>query len=242
MTRNLGVILAALVFLATLLLLPHIASAQGSGNGTDQQDSVSDRVEERKAAARQRIEDKRAQVEEKTQAARQAACERREDTLEASMERVSTQAGRLLGVIDKIYDRVQGFYETGQLTVSNYDELNAAVTDAQQAAKVEIEALDELNVEIDCENPDVAGSVAAFRDSATAARQSLKDYRAALVALISSLRAEAAENKADDSSSDDATDDSSENENENENETENENESGDDNSTGDQSTDNEGSQ
>lgn len=182
---------AVLMMLA--VALPGVVNAQEETQRRGQPVEVAERVAERKEAAMTMVEEKRETAQTKSQEARTAACERRADKLTSVMSRISAQATKHVGTFDSIYERVQGFYDKGQLTVANYDELNAAVTEAQATAQVEAGALSELNVEIDCEDPDVAGTVAAFRDSTTAAKDALRTYRASIVDLISSLRASAAE-------------------------------------------------
>lgn len=191
------------ILMAFSLLLPALAYGQEetepepeTTTSHGQPAEIAERVAERKAAAKTMVAEKRETAQEKSQEARQAACERRQEKLTSAMANLSAAAGRHAAAFDSIFTRVQGFYDSGQLVVSNYDELVGAATEAQSAAQVEIGALGNLNVEIDCEDPDVAATVAAFRDSAAAARTALKTYRSALVDLISSLRAQAAEDNA----------------------------------------------
>lgn len=183
------------------IALPVIANAQADkdkGRPTE----VSERIEKRKSAAKAAVAEKRESAKEKSSEARQSACEKRQQKIEASIARISKQATRHVATFDAIYERVQGFYDKGQLTVHNYDELNAAVSNAQATATLEAAVLGEVDSGINCEDPNVAETVATYRTSASAAKESLKAYRSALVELISSLRAEAAEQKQQDSSQD----------------------------------------
>ncbi len=205
------------IVLASVALLPAISSAQGRGNGKPE--DVAARVAERKANAQTKIEEKRAEVDTKTQEQRKTVCEKKQAQAESAMNRVSAQATRLLGVMDKFYVRVQGFYDSGQLTDPDYDTLNDAVMSAQEAAVLEIAALAELDIDLDCDNPEVAVGVNAFKTSAGASKEALRSYRSALVDLISSLRAEAAEKDSADDSSDDSTETETESDTETETET-----------------------
>ena len=202
-TQSTLMILAAMV-LSVGFFIPTVASAQQEEKQRNRPADVAERIEERKSAAMTKIEEKRESTQEKSSEARKTACEKRQTKITAAMTRISTQASKHVETFDKIYERVQGFYEKGQLTVANYDELNAAVSDAQAAASLEASVLSELNVEIDCDNPDVAGTIATYRNSAKAAKESLKTYRSALVELISSLKAEVAQqnNDTEDSTTD----------------------------------------
>lgn len=199
-------------FMALIIALPSIVYAQEevvpdrSGRSAD----VTARIAERKATTLIKIKEKRAAAELKSEEARTAACERRQEKLGVAMSNFTAAAAKHASTFDSIFVRIQGFYDSGQLTVSNYTELVAAVSASQSVAQVEVGALAALNVEIDCEDPDVASAIATFRDSAAAARESLRTYRASLTDLISSLKAQAAEDKAANASeSDESTDSSS---------------------------------
>ncbi len=194
-----------------LTLSPTIVSGQEEATSEAKGNSskVKERVNERKQEAQQKIDDKRSQREEKTAEKTQAACERRLSKITSTMERLSSKADNLQGVIDSKYAKVQDFVTNKQLNDPDYDNLNAAVAEAQAASLVEIAALSELNVEIDCTDPEVTVSVSAFKDSASAAKESLRTYRQALVSLISSLRAAVADENNGDNSSDSENSDSS---------------------------------
>ena len=215
MTKNIRIqntlaILTGLV-LSVGLFLPSVVNAQQEDKQRSRPAKVTERIDERKAEAMIKVEEKRESATVKSTEARTAACEKRQTKIVSAMSRISTQASKHVETFDKIYKRVQGFYAKGQLTVANYDELNTAVTEAQANATLEASVLSELNVEIDCENPDVAGTVAAYRDNTTTAKEALKTYRSTLVELISSLKAEAANKNSNTTEDTDSnTDDSSE--------------------------------
>ncbi len=187
------------VILSLGLFLPGVVNAQQEDRQRGRPAEVTERIEERKSATKEMIAEKRETAQVKSTEARMAACEKRQAKITSAMSRISAQATKHVGTFDKIYERVQKFYDKGQLTVDNYDELNAEVAEAQAAATLEASVLSELNVEVDCENPDVAGTVATYRDSAQAAKESLKAYRSTLVDLISSLKAEAPQQNDDES-------------------------------------------
>jgi hypothetical protein len=197
--RNLAISTVA-VLLTFAVVLPGLTSAQEEIQKRGQSADVAEKVAERKEAAMAKVEEKRETAQAKSQEARTAACERRTDKLISAMSRISTQATKHVGTFDSIYERVQGFYDKGQLTIANYDELNAAVAEAQSTAQLEVGILAELNVEIDCEDPNVAGTVTAFKDSTTSSKDALKAYKSSLVSLISSLKASAAEKRTQDNS------------------------------------------
>lgn len=221
-----AVLASAALFVA--LALPSVVMAQEdteeviTESNRGRSAKVEKKISDRKDAAADRIAEKREASETKSAEARLKACEKRKSKLESSMSKISTRAEKLVGTFDKVYERVQGFYESGQLTVSNYDELNDAVALAQENAATEAATLSELESEIDCEDPEVAAEVSTYRVSTDEAKAALKEYKTALVALISSMRSAAAD-KSDSDTQDDSDESETENEGESE-EVENENE------------------
>lgn len=146
-------------------------------------------AEERVQSIRQNIEERRARIA-------QEVCERRSERLQAVIPRLSTSSTTLQTTMDKMYERVQDFYDNGQLTVDNYEELNANVLSAQAESAAAVEAVRTFEFELDCEEAGVGQQLDGFREAVGQARDELKSYRAALVAFISALRAEAAEDNA----------------------------------------------
>ena len=224
-------ILLAIVMLVALVLSTFVASSLA---GAQRPEEVTARVNTHRQNGNQDVKEERAALrQQQQQEKRQEICEKRLGLIETKISGFADRATRLQGVIDKIYLRVQGFYDSGQLTVSNYDELNAAVESAQLNASTEIAALTELSTDdIDCTDPNVSVKVASFKDGLGDARDALKAYRKALVELISSLRAAAAEENAnntngstdeneDSSDSTGTTDDTSDTNNTGDNTTEN---------------------
>lgn len=189
----------AVLFAASLILSVfagvNIANAQ-------KPEDVANSVSTHKKEGNQQIKEERAALRAaQKQERRQQQCEKRKSQIESKIIAFALRAKRHQGVIDKIYERVQGFYDSGQLTVSNYDELKANVDAAQETASTEVAALQELGeLEIDCTDPEVVLSVASFKEGLGSARDALKAYRKALVKLISSLRSASAEENANNTS------------------------------------------
>lgn len=137
----------------------------------------------------------KAQIEARKTEVKKQVCEQRQQRLQQRIPRLATSANVLKNNFDKIYTRVQGFYEKGQLTVSNYDALKAAVDAAQADAAVSVEALNDYKFTLDCDNPDAGQKLDGFRQMAKLAKEDLKEYRRALVDLISAMRSASAEQK-----------------------------------------------
>lgn len=202
MRRSIIVVIA--LFSLSVLSLPLVVVAQ-QPEGVGQNRSP-ESVRGLSNESRERVDEirntKREEVQQKV-AERQAqikadVCERRQEQLQRRIPQLATQSNRLLGVIDSMYERVETFYETGQLTVENYDELSRRVQAAQENAYGAIESVASYEFDLDCEDASAGDQAYAFRLSVGEARDSLKAYRSELVALISSLRSAAAEESSED--------------------------------------------
>lgn len=197
-------LVAALVFFVSIFAFPAVGVYAQQGRAQAQQErtveprlSAEERKEAVKALRDERTNDIDARVEERRAQVRQDVCERRQEHFSTLIPKLANQSTRLASTIDNVYERVQGFYESGQLTVADYDERNAAVTAAQADAQAAVEVVAAYEFEFDCENPSVGDQLFGFREAVTEARQALKDYRTELVGLISSMRAAAAEQQTD---------------------------------------------
>jgi hypothetical protein len=142
----------------------------------------------------------KAKVQAKTAEQKQQACTARKANLTKRMNNAVTAAQRHKDTFDKIYTKVQAFKTSKNLTVANYDSLKAAADAAQSDATTKIAALKALNVSVDCTQTDsLATIITAFQTAEKATRDSLKDYRKAVVALITALH-DANKTTTDDSS------------------------------------------
>lgn len=151
-------------------------------------EEVREKSEERKALIKQ-------QVTQRKETIKQENCERRKAKLTSAMPKMANGANTVKSVIDKHYERVQGFYADGQLTVDNYDELVAAIELAKTEAEAALQTVNDYKFEIDCSANNTGEQLDAYRTAIKDAKTALKAYRKALVDLISSLRAEAASNR-----------------------------------------------
>ncbi len=193
--KRLSLATIAVLLIATLAVPAVVGAQQGEGQTRGEQAraaaeerrrSVEEAREARSAEIQERVQERRAQVQADV-------CERRQDQLNQVLPRLATQSTRLAANMDTIYERVQGFYESGQLTVPNYDELDEAVAASQAEAQAAVELVTTYEFELDCDNPSLGDQMFTFRESVAEAREALKQYRTDLVTLISSLRAAAAE-------------------------------------------------
>lgn len=168
-------------------------SSQDSGGGTSgNAGDAPARARDIADRARDRSMQIRNQAQARTAQLRTDVCERKEQQLNQLMPGMSRRATALLTAMDAVYGRVQQFYETGQLTVDNYDELKAGVDTAQTEAAAAVQTLQDYEFDLNCDDRQAGGDLDSFRLSAGEAKESLKAYRAELVNLISAMRAAAA--------------------------------------------------
>jgi hypothetical protein len=182
------------------------SSTTSSSGETESETEHSQTIREQfKAEARTKVQSEvKAKVQANTQEQRQKACAARKDSLTKRMGNAVTAAQRHKTNFDNIYTKVQNFYTTKKLNVSNYDTLKAAADKAQQDAADQVSALKALEVNVDCMQTDsLATNLTAFQTAVKSTRDSLKTYRKALVDLITALHG--ASTSANDSSSNTTT-------------------------------------
>ncbi|HSW78607.1 MAG TPA: hypothetical protein VLF88_01125 [Candidatus Babeliales bacterium] len=184
----------ALLFLFSILAIAVPVSAQNTNDDTVNNPTVSghgsghDLAEQFKLQAKEKVQVARQSAQEHTQAQRQKSCEARKSSLEKRMTNAVAHAKKHKAVFDKMFTRVQNFYTTKKLNVTDYDSHKANVVTAQTNAQASIDALAALDVNVDCSSQNVADSVSAFQQAVKTSRDSLKAYRTTLVDLINSLK------------------------------------------------------
>lgn len=214
-------LLGATALLAVSSVVVHAQTTQST-----KREEIQEKIQQKRQEVLDRQEARKEARGEKREEQRVAACERNSAKLVKAMERLTGKAERHLSVISSFQTKVENFYAKGQLTVENYDELYSAVVAAQEKATNNVTALSEVEVDIDCSDSEVATAVGLYRVIANDTRDTLKEYRKSLVALISAMRAEASEDSDDDSEDETSSENEDETEaGEQENEAENEPES-----------------
>ncbi len=196
--------LTAFLSMAVLMLplavsTPLHAQAPDSAGGPDRGAEARESAQERRERAQSEASERQAQV-------RQDVCERQQDRLEEVLPRMATSAFRLLDVMDDMFERVEGFYDNGQLSVADYDERAGEVDEAQAEAEAAVDALGDYEVELDCDQPGLGAQLDGYRQLVGEARDELRNYRDSLVGLIQVLRAEAAEDNQEEGGSSDEED------------------------------------
>jgi hypothetical protein len=194
MYKKIGIVLVALFMVATVQVVgvraeeePVIRGRQPEQVQTQIQ-TARERSKKARDEAQEKVNERKQEATERRLNVKQDVCARKQGQLEKVVPRLSTSSVRVKDAIDNVYARVQGFYETGQLTVDNYVELDSIVSEKKAAAEVSIAALDSTIVEYDCDNPSFGQQLDGYRLLARDSRDNLKEYRSVLVDLISAMK------------------------------------------------------
>jgi hypothetical protein len=194
MQKRIGIVLAALFLVGFVQVVGVRAEEEPVTRGRQPEqvqmrvESVRERAKEARNQAQERVQEINQEASERKLSVKQDVCTRKQSQLEMVVPKLSTGSVRVKDAIDKVYARVQGFYETGQLTVVNYYELEAVVAERKAATEVSIAALDTAMVEYDCDNPSFGQQLDSYRLLVRESRDNLKAYRDSLVDLISVMR------------------------------------------------------
>lgn len=180
----------------TALLVPVLVFAQQAHGLTSSRSLISnaaEKAQEKVIAASERAAAIKNSAEAKSLQIRQEVCEQKRTRLQSLTQTMYQGAESVKKNLDTMYDRVVSFYDSGKLTVSNYNELiqniETAKADAEQAANV-LQLRE--NSEIDCADAKTASRIEGDRLAGEATRTALKEYRTQLVNLVSALKSAAA--------------------------------------------------
>lgn len=121
------------------------------------------------------------------EAARKQICEVRSANIVSTMARALQQAEKHLATFDTILKRAQTFYTEKQLTVTNYDALLATVATKKAAAQNAIDTAKTAST-FSCGSDNPIGTVEAFRTNLKAIHQAVKEYRAAIIELLTAIK------------------------------------------------------
>lgn len=138
--------------------------------------------------AKTMLETDRKNGKEQNQQQRQASCKAHQAEINNRVSDYAAAAQRHLTVFEGILTKVQSFYTSKNLSVSNYATLLATAQSKQADAQTAVDALKALDVSIDCTQPDPAQSVATVKTAVSSARTALQAYRTAIKDLIVAIQ------------------------------------------------------
>ncbi len=170
----------ALVSGSTVLALPPQASAHAQANntaitsGTPSTDSTN---------PHQPTATGQASGKAHLAAGQLKACQNREAAITNIMTRIDTRAQNQLTLFGTIATRLETFYTTKGKTVSNYNQLLAAIASAKAQAETDFGTL-QTNSNFTCSSTDPKGMVTAFQSYLKMEISDLQNYRTAVKNLI----------------------------------------------------------
>ena len=194
MTRKLLSTLSVLA--AAVVLIPSVAFAQSANASTKAQEAL-DAAKEKASQAVENASDKATAIQNKAESTalkvRQEVCEQKRTRLQTISQTMSQGATSVKNNLDTMYQRVVTFYESGQLTVTDFQSYIDKIEAAKQEATTSMEALQQReNSDIDCADAKTAVRLEGDKLAGEGVKTALKQYRSQLVDLISAMKATAA--------------------------------------------------
>jgi hypothetical protein len=116
-------------------------------------------------------------------AAQLKVCQNREKAINNIMSRVDTRAQNQLTLFGTIATRVEGFYTSKGKTVSNYDQLVAAIASAKTQATTDLSTMQSGST-FSCTSSNPKGAVTVFQGYMKTEITDLQNYRTAVKNLI----------------------------------------------------------
>lgn len=166
--------------------------------GDDAPRLVRTRVLELEDKAKTEVEKRREGRKELAEDKRKLVCENRQAAIENKLAAFNQAADKHLAKLDGVFVKLQDYQKVSNVPVANFDELVAAATEKQTAAKEAVDALKLIAVDVDCSNPDTVVKLSTVREAAKVTRTALHDYRMALKDIVVAL-AQAKDGGEDDS-------------------------------------------
>lgn len=174
--KRLNIIILALST-SYLMLMPAAVRAEQTEVSNRRQE-INAKVESIKSKSKARIEALKQKAETKTAEVRTKACDARKTNIENRLNNRVEAANRHKATFDSIFNRVKDYAESKSLTSTEITALQTSVSTASQKAIDEISALELVDINIDCTNPDnVAITIDTYKNQLTSVKPALKDYR-----------------------------------------------------------------
>lgn len=167
-----------------------VASTTEDNSNDSSSDSAATETEKEtlREQARKLVTTKRETGKTHTAEQKKKSCEAHQTEINNRVDNYAKAAQRHLVVFNTIFTRVQAFQTDKQLNVPTYDGLVATAKTKQAAAQTAVDALQALNVKIDCTQADPATGVATVKTATANARTALQEYRKAIKDVIVALK------------------------------------------------------
>lgn len=183
MTHKKMILVAAFVAVAGSVSLSASTLARGlDGERTGMSETQKQRVTEKKAEIKERLETAKTARTEKLASKKLELCEKRQERINKLFENATERNKKQLAVFQKIEDKVKAFYVSKNITAEGYDAAVANADEKEAAAVAAIEASAET--QFDCATADAAKPGVEIKAAMQARHTALKDYRTAIKDLI----------------------------------------------------------
>lgn len=180
---------------AAVVLVPSVAFAQS--NASSKAQAAVDAAQAKASQAVENASDKAAAIQNKAESmglkVRQEVCEQKRTRLQTTTQTMYQGAESVKKNLDTMYERVVAFYESGQLTVTDFQNYVDKIEAAKQDAATSMTTLQQReNSDINCADAKTATRLTGDRLAGEGVKTALKQYRSDLVDLISAMKAAAA--------------------------------------------------
>ncbi|CAN5330815.1 hypothetical protein BH09PAT4_BH09PAT4_06750 [soil metagenome] len=123
----------------------------------------------------------------KSKLQRVKTCKNIQRAVNNKLKAFSNNADKHLTRLNALFNRLKSYQAANNLSGSNYDALLATATQEQSDASLAVHALTSLGTTVNCSASDPAAMLSSVKTGAADARNALKDYRAALKAIVVAL-------------------------------------------------------
>lgn len=185
---KLKILVFLLIAMCFILLPRHLLAVKPSGLPT-------------KAVNRGQISPRPTKVQERKptgtpgQAGKLKSCQAREAAIKTRSENLTEFATRLIATFDKIAARVEEFYATKGLSVSNYSTLVADVAAKKLAAQTAVTKAQSSLANFSCDTGDPKTTLRSFNEEMKLVHTALKDYKTSVRNLIVGIHSQAPSGK-----------------------------------------------
>lgn len=119
-------------------------------------------------------------AQDRKDAAKAKQCARRQTVVNSITARIAARSQKQLDLFTTIATRVETFYTKSGKTLSNYDQLVAAVNTARTTAQQTVGTIKATTITLKCDGTDPNGAGASFKTALKSEIQALKAYRTAV--------------------------------------------------------------
>lgn len=146
-------------------------------------------AEAARAAARAEIEKARSERKEaKTAEKRKLLCENRKKAIDNKLAAFAQAADKHLTKLRDVDAKVQSYQLNNNVMAPDFVAFQAASEEKKAAAELAVATLRSVAISVDCDNPETVVSLRTVKDASQTTRQALHEYKAAIKAMVSSLR------------------------------------------------------